>query len=89
MKAIICVILCMVLLGCATVAPAEDYPILAVPPMVALEDIRPTKSGGMWIYTSDEYIRLVVQIQEILGELRACRRILLDYNEWVRLQRDE
>lgn len=77
-------LLLLVLLGCATVGPAEDFPVLPLPQPAVEEPVEGTRVEGGIFFPDTEFEKLNRNLQLLKAERDELRRIIEAYNEWVR-----
>lgn len=81
-------ILLIFVAGCSTIQiAAEDLPILPLPATTQLEPVSATRTETGFLLSESEYNKTLENIQKLIAELKAIRKTIDLYNEWVAEQR--
>jgi len=81
-------ILLIFVAGCSTIQiAAEDLPILPLPATTQLEPVSATRTETGFLLSESEYKKTLENIQKLIAELKAIRKTIDLYNEWVAEQR--
>ena len=81
-------ILLIFVAGCSTIQiAAEDLPVLPLPATTQLEPVSATRTDTGFLFSESEYKKTLENIQKLIAELKAIRKTVDLYNEWVAEQR--